>query len=297
LAVEAATLVAGDVAGIDLNSGCPKPFSTCGGMGAALLRTPDLLCSILEALVAEVGNKFEIGISVKIRLLETPEETEALVKRLVKTGITGLTIHCRTRDMRPRERAIREQLSMIANICREAGVACLMNGDVKNREDALRLAKEYGCDGGMIARAAEENPSCFRTAEQGGLLPWKEVAYEYVKYALSVDNRWANTKFMLGQIIPGKQAVYKPVSQSRGYRVICDLLDFNDLKEKATAVDERMTIGQFRVEPTKKDKKRAHVSEDNEKKEAKKARPTTVEAVPRPGLFEREDAGNVAVAI
>ncbi|KAK3063501.1 hypothetical protein LTS18_015022, partial [Coniosporium uncinatum] len=43
LAVQAAKLVAGDVAGIDVNAGCPKPFSTTGGMGAALLKTPDTL--------------------------------------------------------------------------------------------------------------------------------------------------------------------------------------------------------------------------------------------------------------
>lgn len=55
LAVEAAKLVAGDVAGIDLNSGCPKPFSTSGGMGAALLRTPDKLVSILESLCGKSG--------------------------------------------------------------------------------------------------------------------------------------------------------------------------------------------------------------------------------------------------
>ncbi|KPI36227.1 tRNA-dihydrouridine(20) synthase [NAD(P)+] [Cyphellophora attinorum] len=121
-AVEAAKLFA--------EHGCPKSFSTDGGMGAALLRTPDLLASILTALVEEVGKPYEIGISVKIRLLETPELTSSLVNKLCKTGITGLTIHCRTTPMRPRERAIREQLRMIGDICRSHGVACLMNGDV-----------------------------------------------------------------------------------------------------------------------------------------------------------------------
>src|SRR5436190_11828896 len=66
IAVQAARLVAADVAGIDVNAGCPKPFSTSGGMGAALLRTPDTLCAILRALVEEIGKEFEIGISVKI---------------------------------------------------------------------------------------------------------------------------------------------------------------------------------------------------------------------------------------
>ncbi len=57
-AVAAARVVAADVAGIDVNAGCPKPFSTSGGMGAALLQTPDKLCSILEALVKEIVPEF-----------------------------------------------------------------------------------------------------------------------------------------------------------------------------------------------------------------------------------------------
>ena len=82
LAVKAATLIAADVSGIDVNSGCPKPFSTSGGMGAALLKDPDRLVSILEALVRDVGTPFQIGISVKIRILGEPDLTEALVSRL-----------------------------------------------------------------------------------------------------------------------------------------------------------------------------------------------------------------------
>ncbi|MCJ1252658.1 hypothetical protein MMC24_000464 [Lignoscripta atroalba] len=240
LAVEAAKLVAADVAGIDVNAGCPKSFSTSGGMGAALLRTPELLAAILEALVKEIGEVYEIGISVKIRLLETAEETEALVRRLCKTGITGLTVHCRTTPMRPRERAIREQLRMIGTICREDGVACLMNGDVEDRDRAVTLAEEYGVDGGMIATAAEANSSCFRTKEEGGLLPWREVVGEYMKLALEVENRWGNTKFLLSQLIPGKVQVYKNVSGAKNYKEVCEALEMDDLYDHAREVDERL---------------------------------------------------------
>ena len=243
LAVEAARLVAADVAGIDVNAGCPKPFSTSGGMGAALLQTPDLLASILMALVQEVGKVYEIGISVKIRLLETPERTEALVRKLCSTGITGLTVHCRTTPMRPRERAIREQLRMIADICREAGVACLMNGDVRTKDEASQLIKEYGVDGAMIAAAAEANSSCFRTEAEGGLLPWKEVVREYVKTALEVENKWGNTKFLLGQLMPGKSELYRPVTSSKGYADVCEILGLEGLRERAQEVDEHLGLG------------------------------------------------------
>lgn len=242
LAVQAAKLVAGDVAGIDVNAGCPKPFSTSGGMGAALLRTPNLLASILEALVKEVGEVWEIGISVKIRLLETPEQTEALVRRLCGTGITGLTVHCRTTPMRPRERALREQLRMVAGVCRETGVACLMNGDVEDRDQALQLIQEFAVDGAMIATKAEANSSCFRTREEGGLLPWREVTKEYIKTALEIENRWGNTKFLLGQLMPGKAREYKSVTGSRSYVEVCEILNLEGLVDRARDVDGKLGL-------------------------------------------------------
>ena len=243
-AIEAAKLVAEDVAGIDVNAGCPKPFSTSGGMGAALLQTPDLLASILSALVKEVGEVYQIGISVKIRLLETAEQTEALVRKLCSTGITGLTVHCRTTPMRPRERAIRDQLRMIADICREQGVACLMNGDVKDKDEALQLSQEYGADGGMIATAAELNPSCFRTKQEGGLLPWSEVVTEYIDLALEVENKWGNTKFLLSQIMPGKAEVSRKVVSCMGYRQLCEVLELHDMVDRARDVDKRLDINE-----------------------------------------------------
>lgn len=256
-AVAAARLVAADVAGIDVNAGCPKPFSTSGGMGAALLRTPDTLCAILEALVREITPEFNIGISVKIRILETPAETEALVRRLVATGITGLTVHCRTTPMRPRERAIRGQLRMIADICHEAGIACLMNGDVEDRDQGLKLAEEFGPDGAMIATAAEKNPSCFRTQAAGGVLPWQPVVEEYVKTAMSVNNRWGNTKFLLAQMIPGKDAKYQPTVQSKSYTDLCKILELDHLVEQARDTDAAVGLDDLPVKPSKKAKNNA----------------------------------------
>ena len=252
-AVAAAKLVAQDVAGIDVNSGCPKPFSMKGGMGAALLKDPDRLCSILRALVKEVGQEHEIGISVKIRLLDTADETKSLVERLVQTGITGLTVHCRTTPMRPRERAIRQQLKMIATLCREAGVACVMNGDVESREEAEALMKEYGVDGAMIATAAEKNPSCFRTKGQGGLLDWREVVDEYIRTALEVQNKWGNTKYLLGQMIPGRQSVHRLVAQSKSYAEMVKVLEMEALTDTAREVDNCL---QIRPRESKADRKK-----------------------------------------
>lgn len=258
-AVKAGTVIAPDVAGIDVNAGCPKPFSTSGGMGAALLKTPDLLCSILVALVEHVGVPHEIGISVKIRILETEAETEALVTRLCATGITGLTVHCRTTPMRPRERAIREQLRTVARVCREAGVACVMNGDVYSRDEALGLITEYECDGAMIATAAETNSSVFRPTAEGGKEDWKVMVREYVRIALDVENRWGNTKYLLGNMIPGKDPMYNLMTRTKSYVELVQALGYvEEMGELAKQVDEALEIGSF-VKPkmTKAERKAA----------------------------------------
>lgn len=56
-----------DIAAIDINMGCPKPFSISGGMGAFLLSKPDTVKEILTSLVAVA----KIPVSCKIRVLDT----------------------------------------------------------------------------------------------------------------------------------------------------------------------------------------------------------------------------------
>jgi tRNA-dihydrouridine synthase 2 len=307
LAVQAAKMVAADVAGIDVNSGCPKPFSTSGGMGAALLKTPDLLCDILKSLVEEVGKPYEIGISVKIRILDTPEETESLVRKLVKTGITGLTVHCRTTPMRPRERAIRHQLKMIAGICREAGVACVMNGDVTSRTEAVQLMEEFGADGAMIATEAEKNPSCFRPDSQGGphewRSQWKVVVIEYMRFALQVENRWGNTKYLLGQMIPGKEKVYQAMNKSRCYADVIAALGLEDVEgmlEKANIVDQHLGIPPQESKQSKKARMREANKQDAPVKEKKEKRKEMADEQPeakRVKMPEPESEPQVEVAM
>jgi tRNA-dihydrouridine synthase 2 len=198
-----------------------KHFSIHSGMGAALLKNPDRLVAILTALVEEVGRPNSVPVSVKIRILDTPEETLGLVRRLCTTGIARVTVHCRTTPMRPRDPVTRDQLAGIVKLCHEAGVQCYANGDVDSRVHAEKIIEEFGVDGCMIARAAESNPSCFRSE---GLLPWREVVEEYLKTSMSVGQWMANIKFCLSHLIPGKDPLYNAVTQSRSVEAICNAL-------------------------------------------------------------------------
>jgi tRNA-dihydrouridine synthase 2 len=112
-AVATAKLVAGDVAGIDVNMGCPKAFSIKGGMGAALLRAPDKAVAILTALVDSLP---DTPVTCKIRLLGTEAETLSLVRQLVTSGIAAIGVHGRLQSQRPREPVTDEQVALIRKV-------------------------------------------------------------------------------------------------------------------------------------------------------------------------------------
>lgn len=113
-------------------------------MGAALLTNPDLLCAILTALRKAMPP--EITVSAKIRLLPDQKDTLQLVERIVNTGISNLTVHCRTRNMRPRERALIHRLREIVEFVEGMGkgVTVIENGDCMSREDAIRIRNITG---------------------------------------------------------------------------------------------------------------------------------------------------------
>ncbi|KAG6879321.1 hypothetical protein C0992_003538 [Termitomyces sp. T32_za158] len=197
LAVQAAKTVMHDVSGIDLNCGCPKPFSTHAGMGAALLTNPDLLCSILTALRKAMPP--EITVSAKIRLLPSQEDTLELVERIVNTGISALTIHCRTRNMREKDRATIERLREIVDFVEGMGkgIAVIENGDCLGWNDAQRVRAVTGAHSVMIARAAEANPSCFSSAPLDDIE--QTLVPSYLRLSRYLDNHWGLTKFCTAQ--------------------------------------------------------------------------------------------------
>ncbi|KAG2155753.1 hypothetical protein DEU56DRAFT_322513 [Suillus clintonianus] len=247
LAVQAAKTVMQDVSGVDLNCGCPKPFSTHAGMGAALLTNPDLLCGILEALRRELPR--EISVSAKIRLLSTQEETKKLVERIARTGVDAITVHCRTRNMRPRERALVDRLREIVEFVHGLGldVAIIQNGDCTGRGDATRIRELTGaftcgssgthilihCSGAdsvMIATSAESNPSCFSAT------PLQDVestlSPSYLRLCKYLDNHWAATKFCVAQFKGTRSALSKTdahevksrIAKAKGYEDLEDIV-------------------------------------------------------------------------
>ncbi|MBW0491156.1 hypothetical protein O181_030871 [Austropuccinia psidii MF-1] len=198
LALQAAKTVADDVSGIDLNCGCPKDFSLKGGMGAALLKEPAKLCSILSHLVENLPSH---PISVKIRLLPEQKDTLALIKDICSTGVSCLTVHCRTQPMRSTEPALLHRLKEIVDYVNnlrhpeEDPLPVVANGDCFGAQDFEKIKSLTGVARVMIARGAESNVSCFR--KEGLLDPVAEVMPRYIKAGILTGQGYPNAKYCL----------------------------------------------------------------------------------------------------
>ncbi|CAO3665178.1 unnamed protein product [Umbelopsis ramanniana] len=234
LALQAALTVKDDVAGIDVNCGCPKKFSIHAGMGAALLSNQPVLKKILENLVQNSG----LPITCKVRILETPAKTRELVKMIEGTGVKALTVHCRTKDMRSSERAQWDALKDIVENVKTIPVVA--NGDVFEYADIQKLKEHTNVSSAMIARGAEYNPSVFRKEGKVELI---QVLKSYLKKCVEVDNLPQNTKYCLLSMDKHnghhtRSEIYDKMTHTKSHPSFCKLFGMEEFYEKEIAEQE-----------------------------------------------------------
>lgn len=141
----------------DLNFGCPAPKITGNGEGSALMREPELIGRIVRAMVDAV----EAPVTVKIRAGWDENSINAVEVAQIceQAGAAAIAVHGRTRMQQYSGVA---DWNIIREVKRHVCVPVLGNGDIRSGADALRMMDETGCDGVLIARAAQGNPWIFR---------------------------------------------------------------------------------------------------------------------------------------
>ena len=125
-------------------------------------------------------------------MLPDSDRTIALVRQVCGTGISCLTIHCRTPSMRDREAALLHRLRELVDVAAEYGVPVVANGDCFGYGDGDRIREQTGVTSLMIARGAEANPTCFRP--DGPRDPIGYVIPTYLRLARTTAHSYSNVK-------------------------------------------------------------------------------------------------------
>eukprot|EP01112_Ceratiomyxa_fruticulosa_P014645 TRINITY_DN4211_c1_g1_i1.p1 TRINITY_DN4211_c1_g1~~TRINITY_DN4211_c1_g1_i1.p1 ORF type:complete len:432 (-),score=69.03 TRINITY_DN4211_c1_g1_i1:52-1347(-) len=222
-ALEAAKVVFNDVDGIDINCGCPKHFSIQGGMGAALLSTPEKIKDIVSTLLRNLPTK---NITCKVRLLDTVEKTVDLLKAVSQTGVPAIAIHSRYIHERPTDPSHWDLLKAVvegANL----DIPLIANGDIFRFEDIQKVKSQTGVSSVMIARGAIINPSIFSGPNPRSIT--KEIIPEYLRLATITENHHLNTKYVVQQIMKenglnkGPGSFFDRLNRSKTTREICQI--------------------------------------------------------------------------
>jgi tRNA-dihydrouridine synthase 1 len=149
---------------IDLNLGCPQRTAFVGHFGSYLLGPEDreLLLSIVKAGSQAVS----IPIFVKIRLLDTLEETLLLCRQLRDAGASLIAVHARYRATFHRNGpgardgpAIMDQIEAIKRVITD--IPIIANGNVITYDDVENNLALTKADGVMSAEGILDNPALF----------------------------------------------------------------------------------------------------------------------------------------
>lgn len=152
-----------DIAGIDLNLGCPAPKVFKKNVGGGLLRdlshTGKILKSLRE-LCSEFGKKF----TVKCRIgFDDASPFPRLLELVRENKVDLLAVHGRTVRGLYRTPVDYDAIAIAVS---ESACPVIANGEISSVEKALRVREKTQCAGWMIGRHAIRNPWIFRSLRE-----------------------------------------------------------------------------------------------------------------------------------
>lgn len=154
LAENAARLAQLGPFGVDLNFGCPAKVVNRHGGGASLLREPDRIGRVVEAVRRAVPA--DMIVSTKMRL-GYDDDSLAIdcAQAMAGGGSCELVVHARTKADGYRPPAYWERIPAIRDA---VNIPVIANGEIWSVADAQRCRAESGCSALMLGRGMVADP-------------------------------------------------------------------------------------------------------------------------------------------
>ncbi|WP_035478084.1 tRNA dihydrouridine(16) synthase DusC [Aliagarivorans taiwanensis] len=218
--------------GIDLNFGCPAKLVNKSRGGAALLKTPNLIRDIIEAVRRVVPS--ELPVSAKIRLgWESAEESFDIAAAVEQAGASSLAVHGRTKMCG--YKAERINWPAIAAVREQVNIPVVANGEIWSHQDALECVKVTGCRDIMLGRGALNTPNLGNVVKYNApAMTWQEVMALLLRYT-QLECRGDKGKYFpnrikqwfayLNKVYPEAKALWPELRVLRESAQIVDLLN------------------------------------------------------------------------
>ncbi|HEY2065501.1 MAG TPA: tRNA dihydrouridine synthase DusB [Gemmatimonadaceae bacterium] len=141
---------------IDINFGCPVKKVVRRNGGSGCLRDLDLVQQVIRAVAAAT----HLPVTCKIRSgwNEEMRDPVQIALRCQDAGVRAIALHPRTRTQMYTGSARWEEIAAVVDAL---DIPVIGNGDIKTAEDAVRMRRQTGCAGIMIARGSYGQPWIF----------------------------------------------------------------------------------------------------------------------------------------
>jgi len=167
---------------VDINFGCPVKKVVKRNGGSGCLKDLDLVQDIIRAVAA--ATRLPVTVKIRSGWDESRRDPVGIALRCQEAGARALTLHARTRTEMFSGAARWDE---IASVVEALEIPVIGNGDVTSAADVVRMRRETGCAGVMIARGSFGNPWIFRDARallDGRPAPSAPTAEERFRTAL-----------------------------------------------------------------------------------------------------------------
>ena len=140
---------------IDINMGCPVPNVVKDGAGCSLVKDIRRASKIIEACVRS-------GKTVTVKMRPGFNDKSIVIHEMAvmceESGASMITVHGRTRDMMFSGEPLYELIAIAKD---SVDIPVIANGGINDEESAVKMMKQTGADGIMLARYGFENPILF----------------------------------------------------------------------------------------------------------------------------------------
>ena len=176
--------------GIDINIGCSVRNVLISGHCSALIKEPELVREIIQAVRNESG---DIPVSVKTRLGYDEIITEEWFTFLLEQDLDLITVHGRISKQGYDEPANWDEIGKVIELRNRISptTVILGNGDVEDLNMADDYISKYGVDGVMVGRAVINNPWLF---DRRSVIPKKERLEVLGKHLELFKSTWEGVK-------------------------------------------------------------------------------------------------------
>lgn len=174
---------------VDFNCACPHESVISHGGGAILLRQPEKIQALAEAIRQAVS----LPLSIKIRKGFGPDDdvVERIADMAQTCGFNAIFIHGRTKAAQYRGPA---DWDCIESVAKNSDIPVIGCGDLSYGTQVIQRASHSACAGFALARGAMIRPWIFREIKEGRDIDYSaeerlELLVKLTRYTLEVFGR------------------------------------------------------------------------------------------------------------